>query len=108
VSETSTLTGPLRKMCEEGGALVFRMPVGKLRKGKHWIHLCPEGTADLLIFPRAGGVYWVETKDPDGITAKSRKESQDRFRQKVEALGHRYVRATTLDEGLAVLKAVAP
>jgi hypothetical protein len=103
VSETSTLTGPLRKMYEEAGALVFRMPVGKIQKGKHWVHLCPEGTADLLVFPRSGGVFWVETKDPTGTTAKTRREAQGAFRARVEALGHRYLRVTSINEGMAAL-----
>lgn len=104
MSETSELTGPLRKMYEEAGALAFRMPVGKLQKGKHWIHLCSEGTADLLVFPRGGGVLWVETKTPKGTTQKERAIAQDEFRQRVESFGHKYRRVTTLDEGMDALK----
>lgn len=102
-SETSTLTGPLRKMYEQAGALVFRMQSGAIPKGRRWIHLCEEGTADLLVFTRMGGIWWVETKDPDGTTRKSRKEKQAEFQAKVEAMGHRYLRVTTIDEGMQVL-----
>ena len=104
MSETSSLTAPLRKMYEQAGALVFRMPVGKLQKGKHWIQLCDEGTADLLVFPRQGPVTWVETKDPEGTTKKTRKEKQAAFRERVEAMGHRYLLVKTIDEGLEALK----
>lgn len=104
MSETSELTGPLRQMYKQAGALVFRMPVGKLQKGKHWIHLCDEGTADLLVFPRNGGVVWVETKDPRGATGKARTEAQNEFRISVESFGHKYLRVTTIDEGMDALK----
>ena len=104
MSETSTLTSPLQKMYEKAGVLCFRMPVGKIQKGKHWIQLCKEGTADLLVFPRTGPVTWVETKDPAGSTKKSRREQQEAFRARVEALGHRYLLAKTLDEGLRALE----
>ena len=103
MSETSSLTGPLLKMYKQAGVLAFRMPVGKIQKGKYWIQLCDEGTADILAFPY-GYTVWVETKDPDGTTAKHRIESQNRFRERVEALGHRYLRVTTIDEGLEVLQ----
>ena len=102
-SETSSLTGPLRKMYEQAGALVFRMPVGKIQKGPYWIHMCDEGTADLLLFPRKGGVVWIETKTPHGSTQKARAEAQQRFRERVEALGHSYLRVTTISEGMAAL-----
>jgi hypothetical protein len=103
MSETSDLTGPLRKMYEQAGALVFRMQAGKIPKGKRWIHLCDEGTADLLLFPRKGPVTWIETKDSRGSTKKTRREKQAEFRAKVEALGHRYLRVTSIDEGMAAL-----
>ena len=104
MSETSTLTGPLLKMYKQAGALAFRMPVGKIQKGKYWIQMCEEGTADILVFPRSGPVTWVETKDPEGATKKSRKEAQEAFRQRVEALGHRYILAKTIDEGMTALQ----
>ncbi len=103
MSETSSLTGPLRKMYEQAGALVFRMQSGKIPMAGRWIHLCEEGTADLLVFPRKGGVCWVETKDPNGKTDKARKEAQNRFRERVEALGHTYLRVTTIDEGMRAI-----
>lgn len=103
MSETSDLTGPLLKMYEQAGALAFRMQSGKIPLAGRWVHLCKEGTADILVFPRGGGVCWVETKDPKGTTHKSRREAQQAFRERVEALGHRYIKATTIDEGLLPL-----
>jgi hypothetical protein len=104
VSETSSLTGPLLKIYEQAGALAFRMQSGKIPMAGRWIHLCKEGTADILVFPRSGGVCWVETKDPKGKTDKERREAQNRFRERVEAFGHSYLRVTTIDEGLEALR----
>jgi hypothetical protein len=104
MSETKTLTGPLLKMYEQAGALAFRMQSGQIPIGKRWIHLCKEGTADILLFPRSGGIVWVETKDPEGKTHKARKMAQEAFRDRVEALGHRYLRVTTIDDGLIALQ----
>lgn len=122
MSETSELTGPLVKALNETGGLALRMPVGTLRKGKHWIKMHEEGTADILFFPRSGdqvGIpfggklywkidfkqpIWIETKDPKGKTAKKRALAQADFKGRVEALGHRYIRATTIDEGLEALR----
>lgn len=103
MSETSDLTGPLRKMYEQAGALVFRMQSGKIPLRGRWVHLCKEGTADLLVFPRSGGVVWVETKDPNGKTNKERAEAQARFKSEVEAYGHKYLKVSTIDEGLRAL-----
>ena len=103
MSETSTLTGPLQKMFEQAGALCFRMQAGKIPICRRWIHLCDAGTADLLVFTRTGRAVWVECKDATGSTKKSRREQQGAFRERVEALGHRYLIAKTIDEGLAAL-----
>ena len=104
MSETSTLTGPLLAMYEQAGALAFRMQSGRIQKGRNWIWMCKEGTADILVFPRKGGIVWVETKDAKGTTHKRRREKQDEFRVLVESMGQRYIRATSLDEGMQALK----
>jgi len=104
MGETKDLTGPLLKMLKQMGVEAFRMQSGALQKGPYWIHLCPEGTADILCFPRNRPVTWLETKDPAGATRKSRKEAQAAFRERVEALGHKYVIARTIDEGLEALR----
>jgi hypothetical protein len=122
MSETSDLTGPLLRQLNDSGGMAMRMPVGRLRKGPHWIQMHEEGTADILFFPRAydkiaqlkDGILlwtvdfahpvWIETKNPQGTTAKKRKAAQAAFREKVEALGHRYIMARTIDEGLDALR----
>ncbi len=123
MSETSEITGPLIKALNQTGGLAMRMPVGKLQKGRAWVQLHEEGTADILFFPRSikdsapftmrGPIHlrpepmppvWIETKDGDAYTKKSRKKKQEEFRVKVEALGHRYILAKTIDEGLAALR----
>lgn len=103
MSETGELTGPLRKIYEQAGALVFRMQAGRVKVRGGWMQLCPEGTADLLVFPRNGGTWWVETKHPKSRTDRVRAEKQAEFQQKVEALGHKYIKPTTIDEGLQAI-----
>ena len=102
MSETRELTGPLVRMLKQMGIIAFRMQSGQVRVRGAWMHLCPEGTADILCFPR-GPVTWIETKLPKGSTAKSRKETQAAFRESVEAIGHRYILATSIDEVLKAL-----
>ena len=116
VSETSSITSPLIKALNQTGGLAMRMPVGKVKVGRHWVQMHEEGTADILFFPRnphpAGLAYysaslqpvWIETKDPKGSTSKERKAKQAEFRDQVEALGHRYIIAKSVDEALEALK----
>jgi hypothetical protein len=104
LSETRELTGPLLRMIQQTGTIAFRMQSGRVKVAGGWMHLCPEGTADILCFPRGLPVTWIETKAPDGKTAKARQESQADFRYRVEQIGHRYLRVMSIDEGLAALK----
>lgn len=103
MSETSDLTTPLRKMLEQAGCLVFRMNSGRVKVRGGWMVLCPEGTADLLCFPRSGGVVWLETKAVKKESHKAQREAQDAFRQRVEGFGHRYLYVRTIDEGMKAL-----
>ena len=107
MSETSNITGPLIKALQKAKVMVFRMPVGRLQKGRHWIHLCAEGTADILCFPASNTVLWIETKDPTGYTHKHRVETQALFAAEVRALGHYYVIVKSVDEGLAAVDALS-
>jgi hypothetical protein len=110
MSETSEITGPLIKNLNQTGGYAIRMQVGMAKIGKHYIHMHEEGTADILFFPRltcnqrARTPVWIETKHPKGTTHKERAIKQAEFRARVEALGHRYILATTVDEGLEALR----
>lgn len=125
MSETSDLTRPIIDALNQTGGMAIRMNSGKIRSGSHFIQLHEKGTADILFFPRtsdkvgaqklgSSGMEWriawsVDFKQPCWIetkTGKSNKEqieNQAAFKEKVEALGHRYIRATTIDEGLKAL-----
>ena len=104
MSEASELTGPLVKMIRQTGTLVLRMNSGKVKVRGGWMQLHEAGTADILCFPR-GVPVWIETKAVKREGHKDQREAQDAFRLRVEALGHRYVYARTLDEGLEALTA---
>lgn len=99
MSETSTLTGPLIKMLRDAGILTFRMQSGVIPKGNRYIYLCEKGTADILCFHR-DRVFWLETKDPKGSTQKQREDDQFKFQQRVEELGHYYLRITQIPESV--------
>ena len=103
MSETSEVTGPLLKMLNQAGAYATRMPVGRVKVGRHWIMLHEEGTADILCFLRTGGVVWIETKSAKGTTHKERAEKQAAFRDKVLALGHRHILAKSIAEGMEAI-----
>ena len=108
VSENSALTRPLIDALNQTGGLAMRCNSGKVRVKGGFMQLHKAGTADILFFPRFGGPVgyrqpcWIETKT--GKTNKEQVEAQGEFKRQVEALGHRYIRATTIDEGLEALK----
>jgi hypothetical protein len=110
MSETSEITGPLIKALNQTWGLAMRMNSGIAMRGKFRIRLHDKGTADILFFPRRGEYIlsarpvWIETKQPKGHTNPEQVKAQAEFRERVEALGHRYIRATTIEEGLQVLK----
>ena len=110
MSETSEITGPLIKELNQTGGLAMRMNSGIAMRGKFRIHLHEKGTADILFFPRPRNCpylpnpVWIETKQPEGHTNPEQVKAQAEFRERVEALGHSYIRATTIEEGLEVLK----
>ena len=105
MSETSEITGPLIKALNQTGGYAIRMNSGKAKRGKYFIQLHEAGTADIMFFPRTSCTgepkqpVWIETKIGEyGQTADQRI-----FQLKVESLGHRYILAKSIDEGLAVL-----
>lgn len=108
MSETRTITTPILQALKKMGILCFRMNSGKLRVRGGFVHMAKRGTADILCFPyitstRRSNVLWIETKDPQGATAKEQREAQAAFKEEVEALGHTYLKAHSLDDVLAVL-----
>jgi hypothetical protein len=107
MSETSEITRPLIDALNQTGGMALRMNSGKVKVARGFVQLHEEGTADILFFPRriwtgttTLAPVWIETKDPKGKTAKKRVEKQAAFKAKVEALGHRYFMATSVQQGL--------
>jgi hypothetical protein len=100
----STLKDEVRKFLDKAGYFYRRMHSGSVRVKRGVVYLGPEGTADYLVCMQAGWNCWIELKDPDGRTAKARREAQDAFRQTVEALGHLYKRCESLDEVIEFLR----
>lgn len=98
-----TPEGELKKSITDAldqlGIFWLRLNSGLIRKGARWIHLCPEGTPDLVIYPRGKGVVWCETKVKGG----KRTPEQVAFAEKVIDLGHHYLCCTSLDSLIAFL-----
>jgi hypothetical protein len=77
----------------------LRLNSGQARVQGGVIPLCPEGTADFVVFRCAGLVTWLELKKPGkDTTAKSRTLKQAEFAEKVRALGHFYYIVRSMDE----------
>ena len=113
MTETSELTGPLIKALNQTGGWAERMNSGIAKRGRYFIHLHGEGTADIMFYPRSTNRYlrsqnptnwhivpeapvWIETKQPKGYTNKAQLDAQAAFKEKVEALGHRYIRTESI------------
>lgn len=105
MSETSGITKPIREALEEAGYFVMRLNSGVAKVAGRRIRLCPKGTADLVIYAPYKLPIWVESKPlKDAHHDKETIQAQADFAFKVEALGHKYVRATKLDDVLEALK----
>lgn len=63
------------------------------------IKLCPDGTSDLLIIAPNGKTIFCETKTLKG----KQRDSQIRFQNAVEKLGHIYILARKIEDLLEVL-----
>lgn len=85
------------------GVIWFPMNSGKVAVKRGFIHLCEEGTADLLVFQGAMP-YWIELKGTGQKTKKERAEKQESFDIRVTALGHRHAKCQTLDEVIEFLR----
>jgi hypothetical protein len=99
--------------------MAFRMNTGMMRgehKGKAWaVRFGTPGMADVLAFPKLVGFfqhsansglynectipYWIEVKAPKG----KQSELQKSFQAQVEAEGHKYVLARSIDEVMEAL-----
>jgi hypothetical protein len=107
MSERSEITTPLILVLNQTGGMALRMNSGTIRLVGRTIKMHDKGTADILFFPRAlvlarGGSLkpaqptWIETK----IGKNGQEPKQRDFQLQVEALGHRYILATSVQQGL--------
>jgi len=85
------------------GILAYRMNVLAMptADGKRFIKAGVPGMADILAFPGAFCVYWIEVKAPKGIQS----ELQKSFQKQVEDHGHRYIVARSLEDVTSLLPA---
>lgn len=69
-------------------------------KGKSWfVKFAKPGTADILASWADAHFYWIEVKSPAGKLS----EAQEAFREEVEAQGHIYILARSLEDVTEVL-----
>lgn len=80
------------------GLFYRRMQSGIIRKGSRFIHLCPEGTADFVVYREKRLPEWIELKVEGQRTAKDRQAKQAAFAENVRALGHRYQVCKSVEE----------
>lgn len=93
-SETK-LKGEVQDLLTVYGMFWMRLQSGMVRVRGGFMHLCPTGTADLIVFPAKGfGVGWIEMKQLKGTQQKSQVE----FQAKAEAAGHPYLVARSADD----------
>ena len=102
MSETSEITRPLIDALNVTGGMAMRMNSGTLRLPGRTIKMHDKGTADIQFFPRPNPlngvvkVIWLETK----VGKYGQTADQRLFQLKVEALGHRYILASSVEQGL--------
>lgn len=85
------------------GILAFRMQVGAMAgeyNGKRrFMRFGTVGMADILAFPYAARPLWIEVKTATG----KQSEFQKSFQAQVEAQGHRYVVARSVEDVMGIL-----
>lgn len=96
MAETQDITRPIVDALTQLGIYCLRLNSGKVRVRGGWMTLCPEGTADIVIFPRGRMPVWVETKTKTGKL----RTAQVVFADKIIDLGHSYWTIRSLDEML--------
>jgi hypothetical protein len=87
---------------KRSGRFFLRLNSGRVKVKRGFIHLCPEGTADFLVCcpdPR-----WIELKAEGQRTKKERAEKQQEFAEMVQAMGHRHLQATNVEQVMEFLK----
>ena len=83
------------------GLFYMRLQSGMVKVRGAWMHLCPTGTADLVVYPSRGfQVGWIEMKQLKG----KQRESQVEFQAKAEAAGHPYLVARSVEDVQAWLR----
>jgi len=80
------------------GCLVYRMNTGasvfqNAEGPRRFVRFGIRGMADVLAFTRSGTVVWVEAKSSTGRQS----DTQRVFQEEVEAFGHVYVLANSVD-----------
>lgn len=78
------------------GTLKNTLNLGLILTQLRHIEGCPEGTSDLLVIAPKSKVIFVETKTLKG----KQRDSQIRFQNAVENLGHIYILARTVEDFL--------
>lgn len=105
MSETSKITTPIVNALTKAGYFAMRLNSGKVRVRGGYVQLCPVGTPDVVVFPANQPPLWIECKRPDlGKVKNPTVEAQQAFAERVTALGHIHIRATSLDDVLPLLK----
>lgn len=79
-------------------AMRINSGMAKVRGG--WLQLAPEGTADLIVFPRGKCPVWLEIKSEKGKQGEAQRE----FETNVRNLGHGYFVLRGLDDLMPLLK----
>lgn len=84
------------QICEyltRSNVFYMKLNSGMVKSGARYIYLCPTGTADLILF-LGERVAWIEMKQLKGVQRKSQVE----FQAKVEAAGHPYLVARSVED----------
>lgn len=89
------IKGEVQDLLNSLGVFYMRLQSGRVRVRGGMMHLCPTGTADLVVYPTKGfGVGWIEMKQLKGV----QRESQVEFEKKAQAAGHPYLVARSADD----------
>lgn len=107
MSETTQITAPIVKALTKAGYFAMRLNSGAIKTRGRWISLCPAGTADVMVCPPNRLPIWIETKAEKGHTNPEQVKAQGAFRDQVEALGHTYIVARSLDDVLSIMDGAA-